>query len=165
MRGHRVDLLTGRELPYIAPGSRRLPRAKLTQQLLRALPEGLEKFFFATSGTEAMKRPLRSRACIRVRQDHLALPRYHGSLYFFDLRGQRSAAMGGWNERQGSGHIFAPETNCYKCPIGHTYPSCNVACADYIEHMIRNESDVAAIIVEPIVGTMEYWSGPGYIRS
>ncbi len=28
-----------------------------------------------------------------------------------------------------------------------------MACADYIEHMIRNESDVAAIILEPVVGT------------
>ena len=49
--------------------------------------------------------------------------------------------------------VFAPETNCYDCPIKHTYPSCNIACADYIEHMIRNESDVAAIIVETVVGT------------
>ena len=49
--------------------------------------------------------------------------------------------------------VFAPETNCYDCPIKHTYPACNIACADYIEHMIRNESDVAAIIFEPVVGT------------
>jgi taurine--2-oxoglutarate transaminase len=49
--------------------------------------------------------------------------------------------------------VFAPETNCYDCPIKHTYPTCNIACADYIEHMIRNESDVAAIIFEPVVGT------------
>jgi taurine--2-oxoglutarate transaminase len=52
-----------------------------------------------------------------------------------------------------AGFVFAPETNCYDCPIKHTYPSCNIACADYIEHMIRNESDVAAIILEPVVGT------------
>jgi taurine--2-oxoglutarate transaminase len=49
--------------------------------------------------------------------------------------------------------IFAPEANCYDCPIKHAYPSCNIACADYLEHMIRNESDVAAVIVEPVVGT------------
>jgi taurine--2-oxoglutarate transaminase len=51
------------------------------------------------------------------------------------------------------GVIFAPEVNCYKCPIQHTYPACNIACADYVEHMIENESDVAAVIVEPVVGT------------
>jgi taurine---2-oxoglutarate transaminase len=51
------------------------------------------------------------------------------------------------------GVIFAPEVNCYKCPIGHTYPGCGIACAEYVEHMIANESDVAAVIVEPVVGT------------
>ena len=54
---------------------------------------------------------------------------------------------------KGGHFVFAPETNCYSCPIKHTYPGCGVACADYIEHMIRNESDVAAVLVEPIVGT------------
>jgi taurine--2-oxoglutarate transaminase len=49
--------------------------------------------------------------------------------------------------------IFAPEVNCYDCPIGHHYPGCGIACAEYIEHMIENESDVAAVLVEPVVGT------------
>jgi taurine--2-oxoglutarate transaminase len=51
------------------------------------------------------------------------------------------------------GVIFAPEVNCYKCPILHTYPGCGIACVEYIEHMIVNESDVAAVILEPVVGT------------
>ena len=51
------------------------------------------------------------------------------------------------------GVVFAPEVNCYHCPIRHTYPGCNIACADYIEYMIERREDVAAIIVEPIVGT------------
>jgi taurine--2-oxoglutarate transaminase len=51
------------------------------------------------------------------------------------------------------GVIFAPEANCYKCPLGHAYPDCNVACVEYIDHMVRNEGDVAAVLVEPIVGT------------
>jgi taurine--2-oxoglutarate transaminase len=54
---------------------------------------------------------------------------------------------------KGGGVVFSPEVNCYDCPIKHTYPGCNIACADYLEHMIRNESDVAAVIVEPVVGT------------
>jgi taurine--2-oxoglutarate transaminase len=43
--------------------------------------------------------------------------------------------------------------NCYNCPIKHTYPDCGIACADYLEHMIANEGDVAAVVVEPVVGT------------
>jgi taurine--2-oxoglutarate transaminase len=51
------------------------------------------------------------------------------------------------------GVIFGPEVNCYDCPIKHTYPLCGIACVDYLEHMIENEADVAAVVVEPVVGT------------
>ncbi len=54
---------------------------------------------------------------------------------------------------KGQNVIFGPEANCYKCPLHHTYPDCNVACVDYLEHMIVNENDVAAVVVEPVVGT------------
>ena len=47
---------------------------------------------------------------------------------------------------KGQGVVFAPEVNCYRCPIHHQYPGCNIACADYLEHMIANESDVAAVL-------------------
>jgi taurine--2-oxoglutarate transaminase len=48
---------------------------------------------------------------------------------------------------------FAPEVDCYRCPLNHTYPQCGVACVEYIDHILQNENDVAAIIVEPVVGT------------
>jgi taurine--2-oxoglutarate transaminase len=54
---------------------------------------------------------------------------------------------------KGQGVIFGPEVNCYNCPIKHHYPECDIACADYLEHMIESESDVAAVVVEPVVGT------------
>ena len=51
------------------------------------------------------------------------------------------------------GVIFAPEVHCYRCPLLHHYPGCGIACVEYIGHMIENESDVAAVLVEPVVGT------------
>jgi len=51
------------------------------------------------------------------------------------------------------GVIFGPEVNCYDCPLLHEYPECDIACVEYLEHMIQNESDVAAVMVEPVVGT------------
>src|ERR1700742_3015908 len=42
-----------RALPYVAPGYATDVRVELSQLLLEVLPKGLEKFFFATSGTEA----------------------------------------------------------------------------------------------------------------
>src|ERR1700761_860800 len=42
-----------RELCYVAPGYATSARARLSAKLKEVLPAGLEKFFFATSGTEA----------------------------------------------------------------------------------------------------------------
>ncbi len=143
-----------RELPYIAPGYATTSRARLSQKLLEVLPEGLEKFFFATSGTEANEAAFKIARMFTGKTKIISRYRsYHGST-------SGSIAATGDPRRwamepsgKGPGFVFAPETNCYKCPIKHTYPSCGVACADYIEHMIRNESDVAAVIMEPVVGT------------
>jgi glutamate-1-semialdehyde 2,1-aminomutase len=52
------------------------------------------------------------------------------------------------------GVIFGPDAYCYRCPLGLDYPDCEVACADYIEYMIKHESNVAAVIVEPVAANM-----------
>jgi taurine--2-oxoglutarate transaminase len=129
-------------------------RARLSAKLLEVLPAGLEKFFFATSGTEANEAAFKIARMYTGKSKIISRYRsYHGSTSGSiaatgDLRRWAMEPAG-----KGIGFVFAPETNCYDCPIKHTYPGCNVACADYIEHMIRNESDVAAIILEPVVGT------------
>jgi taurine---2-oxoglutarate transaminase len=143
-----------RELCYVAPGYATKARARLSVKLLEVLPDGLSKFFFATSGTEANEAAFKIARMYTGKSKIISRYRsYHGST-------MGSIAATGDPRRwavepagKGAGFIFAPETNCYDCPIGHTYPGCNIACADYIEHMIRNESDVAAVIVEPVVGT------------
>jgi taurine--2-oxoglutarate transaminase len=141
-------------LPYIMPVYATTTRAQLSKLLLEVLPAGLEKFFFTTSGTEANEAAFKIARMYTGKTKILARYRsYHGST-------MASIAATGDPRRwpmepggKGQGFIFAPEVNCYKCPIKHTYPGCNIACADYLEHMIANESDVAAVIVEPVVGT------------
>ena len=141
-------------LPYIMPGYATTARAELSKLLLEVLPAGLEKFFFTTSGTEANEAAFKIARMYTGKTKIIARYRsYHGST-------MASIAATGDPRRwamepggKGQGFLFAPEVNCYKCPIKHTYPSCNIACADYLEHMIENEHDVAAVIVEPIVGT------------
>jgi taurine--2-oxoglutarate transaminase len=143
-----------RELCYVAPGYATDSRARLSAKLLEVLPEGLTKFFFATSGTEANEAAFKIARMYTGKTKIISRYRsYHGST-------MGSIAATGDPRRwamepagKGAGVAFAPEVNCYDCPIKHTYPTCNIACADYIEHMIRNESDVAAIIFEPVVGT------------
>jgi len=143
-----------RELCYAAPSYATSARARLSAKLSEVLPEGLTKYFFATSGTEANEAAFKIARMVTGKTKIISRYRsYHGSTMgsIAATGDPRRWAMepGG----KGGGFIFAPETNCYDCPIKHTYPGCNIACADYIEHMIRNESDVAAIILEPVVGT------------
>jgi len=142
------------KLCYIAPGYTTDVRAELSKLLLEVLPKGLEKFYFSTSGTEA------NEAAIKIARMYTGKYKiisrynsYHGST------AASIAATGDprrWFAEPTSkidGVIFAPECNCYRCPLGHNYPACNIACADYIEHMIKNEGNVAAVMVEPVVGT------------
>ncbi len=143
-----------RKLPYISPGYATDVRAELSKQLLEVLPKGLEKFFFTTSGTEANEAAFKIARMYTGKTKIIARYRsYHGST-------MGSIAATGDPRRWAAepiskipGVIFGPEVNCYDCPLNHHYPECDIACADYIEHMIENESDVAAVIVEPVVGT------------
>jgi taurine--2-oxoglutarate transaminase len=141
-------------LPYAAPGYATDVRVELSRLLLEVLPPGLEKFFFTTSGTEANEAAFKIARLFTGKTKIIARYRsYHGST-------MASIAATGDPRRwpaepaaKGQGVIFAPEVNCYDCPIKHSYPGCGVACAEYVEHMIENESDVAAVVVEPVVGT------------
>ena len=158
--GHKnravVDAIAeqARKLAFIGPGFATEVRAELSQRLVEVLPPGLEKFFFTTSGTEANEAAFKIARMVSGKTKIISRYRsYHGSTMgsIAATGDPRRWAM----EPAGKipGVIFAPEVNCYKCPIGHTYPGCNIACAEYVEHMIANESDVAAVIVEPVVGT------------
>lgn len=153
------------KLAYISPACATDVRAQLSRLLLEVLPEGLTKFFFTTSGTDANEAAIKIARMYTGRTKIISRYRsYHGST---------AASIGATGDPRrwpmepgGKGHgiIFAPEVNCYKCPLGHTYPGCGIACANYVEHMIENESDVAALLMEPVVGTNgvlvpppEYW--------
>ena len=144
-----------RELAYVAPGYATDARARLSAKLLEVLPAGPGEILLRHQRHRSQRSRLQNRAHVHGQE-----PR--SSRATAPITAQPWApspppatrAAGPWSRPAKSrGVVFAPETNCYDCPIKHTYPGCNIACADYIEHMIRNESDVAAIILEPVVGT------------
>ena len=57
---------------------------------------------------------------------------------------------------------------CYRCPLGLTYPECNVDCADDLDRLLDRDGsdDVAAFILEPVSGaTLGAVAPPeGYLR-
>lgn len=51
---------------------------------------------------------------------------------------------------------FAPYPYCYRCPFGLRHPDCSLACADYLEHLVRDPdtgfASPGALLIEPIQG-------------
>ncbi|MGA8303190.1 MAG: aspartate aminotransferase family protein [Thermoplasmata archaeon] len=143
-----------RTLSYAVPGFATEPRARLSAALLEILPKGLNRFFFSTSGTEANEAALKIARATTGRTKVMARYRsYHGST-------AASISVTGEFRRRPiervqrvPGTVFAPDCYCYRCPFGLTYPDCNVECADYVDYQLDHEGDVAAMIVEPVVGT------------
>jgi 4-aminobutyrate aminotransferase-like enzyme len=53
------------------------------------------------------------------------------------------------------GNHQVPYADCYRCPVGSSYPGCGIACADLARKHVKvaTAGEVAAVIVEPIQGT------------
>jgi taurine--2-oxoglutarate transaminase len=143
-----------RELPYAAPGFATRARAELSEALLGVLPKGLDRLFFSTSGTEANEAALKIARVATGRTKVVSRYRsYHGATagsisVTGDLRRRASEP-----HQKVPGTVFAPDCYCYRCPFGLTYPSCGIVCAEYVDYQLDHEGDVAAMIVEPVVGT------------
>lgn len=144
-------------IPYVAPGFASEEKAAAVEALLEVMPEGLDQFFFSTSGTEANEAAMKM-----IRQYKAPEGKYKVISRYRSYHGSTagSIALTGDHRRWTAepvnmmpGVIFAPDAYCYRCPFGLDYPKCGVQCAEYVDYMIREEGNVAAVIVEPVVGT------------
>ncbi len=142
------------DLAFISPGFTCDIRARATEALLEVMPKGLEKFFYATSGTEANEAAIKIARLYTGKYKIISrYTSYHGSTAGSvactgDLRRFPIEPAG-----KIDGVVFGPDASCYRCPLGLEYDRCGIACADYLEYMIPREGNVAAVIIEPIVGT------------
>src|SRR5215469_2811151 len=69
-----------KELPFMGPAHATRARARLSEKLLEVLPAGLEKFFFATSGTEANEAAFKIARMVTGKSKIISRYRsYHGS--------------------------------------------------------------------------------------
>jgi len=143
-------------LPYAAPGFVTEASIAAVEALRSVMPEPLNQFFFSTSGTEA-----NDAALMLVRQKQA--PAYKIVSRYHSYHGSTSGALTltgdprRWPAEQArytiQGVLYAPDHYCYRCPFDLIYPQCNVQCARFLDYLFKEEGNVAAFIVEPVVGT------------
>lgn len=178
--GHRVpeiDEAIREQLGRIAHttflGLSNVPAAMLAAELIRTAPPGLTRVFYSESGASAVEVALKM---VLQYWAHTGRPEkqrfvcfenaYHG-----DTIG--SVSVGGIDMFHDAFRplLFparrAHSPYCYRCPIGKTYPECDIACLDSLEHILREHAvETAAVILEPAVqgaGGM-ITAPPGHLR-
>ena len=147
-----------RKLPYVAPGFIEETKAKAIYALLEVMPKGLEVFFFSTSGTEANEAAVKiARLYFEKEGKYKVISHYHSyhgaTAVSITLTGDPRRW---WAERARTtipGVRHAPDPYCYRCPFGLKYPECDLTCARYLDYMVKEEGNVAAVLFEPVVGT------------
>jgi hypothetical protein len=134
---------------------------QLAEALVAMNPELASRVYFVSGGSEGNETALKM-----ARQYHLQCGRpgrhkviarwqsFHGStLATLSLSGRPSWREPFLPQLTPVPHIVPPY--CYRCPLGHSYPGCGVACADDLERMIIMEGpdSIAAFIAEPVIGS------------
>jgi 4-aminobutyrate aminotransferase-like enzyme len=137
------------------------PQAALAKKIASLTPGGrLTKSFFTNSGTEANETAILAARCYTGNTEIVALRHsYHGrSSMAMTLTGQGAWRLGPAQ----AGIVHAHNAYCYRCPLGLTYPSCEVKCAQDMEDLIRTTThgQIAGFIGEPIQGVGGFITPP-----
>lgn len=128
-------------------------RAEFFEYLASVMPAGLDRFQMFSAGAETVEGGLRLAKSYTGKSEFISLYRgFHGKTL-----GAMSLMGGGYKKGFGptaSGFFLTPNAYCYRCPLQLTYPSCGVACADFIENVFEQETtgQVSAVVAEPIQG-------------
>jgi adenosylmethionine-8-amino-7-oxononanoate aminotransferase len=166
--GHGVREITdaiaqhGSEVSFVYGATFTNPwQEQLAAALVAMNPQLAARVYFTSGGSEGNETALKM-----ARQYHLQCGRpgrhkviarwqsFHGStLATLSLSGRPSWREPFLPQLTPVPHIVPPY--CYRCPLGHTYPGCGVACADDLERTIVMEGpdSVAAFIAEPVIGS------------
>jgi 4-aminobutyrate aminotransferase / (S)-3-amino-2-methylpropionate transaminase / 5-aminovalerate transaminase len=128
-------------------------RADFFQFLAEQMPPQLRMFQMYAGGSETVEGALRLAKSATGKHEFISLYRaFHGKTL------AAMSLMGG-SYKKGFGPLApgfhqTPNAYCYRCPLKLEYPSCGVACADFITNVYQQETtgDVAAVVVEPIQG-------------
>ncbi|PIX22837.1 MAG: aspartate aminotransferase family protein, partial [Deltaproteobacteria bacterium CG_4_8_14_3_um_filter_45_9] len=130
------------------------------EALGKILPEGLEKIYFLSGGSEAVEAAIKlaRQYCLESGQSQrwrvvARWHSYHGNtLGALSLTGRVGARRPYLPLLMDFPHF--PPPYCYRCPFGLTYPECELECGRALENVIQLEGPetISAVILEPIIG-------------
>jgi 4-aminobutyrate aminotransferase-like enzyme len=125
---------------------------ELAEKIAQITPGRLQKSFFTASGTEANETAIQS---ARMHTGNLEIIALRHSYSGRSSLTRSLTGIASWRKASYEvGIIHAMNPYCYRCPMGKTYPSCEVACAKDIEGVIQASTSgaIAGMIAEPIQG-------------
>lgn len=182
LHGHRhpaLDRAIKRQLDKIAHSSlfglSNPPAIQLARALIKIVPKGLTRVFYSDDGSTAVEIALK----MAVQYWQLRRPEAGPKNTFLHLKlayhGDTVGAVSVGNIDLFHGRfkslLFptaeADPPYCYRCPLSLTFPSCQMACLDPIEQILKKRHrELAGFIIEPLVQAAAgmLTSPPGYLK-
>jgi 4-aminobutyrate aminotransferase len=138
--------------------------AGLVERLSAITPKGMDRFFFSNSGAEAVEGAVKLARYHTGRQGIIAFTgAFHGRTFGAVTLTSSSARY------RSPYHPLLPSVYravypyCYRCMVGRHPGTCETDCIEYLEYLFAQEitpKDVAAIIIEPVLGEGGYVPAP-----
>jgi len=146
------------------------PAARLAERLVGLLPADrhLRHVLFSSGGSEANEanfRFARLYHAVRGKTDKVKILSrrwaYHGATR--GAGGATGIPPYHMLDQPDPAHVHFAPPYCYRCEFGQAYPGCGIVCADDLATAIEREDPdtVAAVIVEPVMGTGGILVPPG----
>jgi len=152
------DLIHSGSIFYYAP------LIEFVERLVSVTPEGMDRVFLSNSGSEAVEGAIK-------------LARYHtgrqGIISFTgSFHGRTIAATALTSSNVHYRKRYSPllpsvyrafYPYCYRCILGKTRETCDTDCLKFLDHIFEHEvspDEVAAVIIEPVLGEGGYVPAP-----
>ncbi|MFM8316341.1 MAG: aspartate aminotransferase family protein [Deltaproteobacteria bacterium] len=130
-------------------------RVELFERLYEKAPApGVNRAQLYSGGSEAVESALRLAKCYTGKYEFVSFwGGFHGK-----TMGTLSLMGSDFKDKLGPmvpGSHQVPYANCYRCPFKMEYPSCGMACVEFVRKQLKvtTAGEVAAIIAEPMQGT------------
>lgn len=167
LHGHRhptLDRALKNQLGRIAHstllGLSNPPAILLARELIRLAPKGLRRVFYSDDGSTAVEAALKMAVQYWQQRDPAAGPKHLFLHLKLAYHGDTIGAVSVGNIEAFHARfkpllfptIEADPPYCYRCPLNLRFPSCEIACMDPIEQIMRARGhELAGLIIEPLV--------------